>query len=203
MTRSGFTNFSPFAVSTYLALPVKWLSVNGRNDNKNNIINWTVASEENNDHYIIEVSTTGNNFTKIGKIKGAGTTNIEQRYSFIHYKLTEPVYYYRIKQVDIDGHYSYSKVVRIVTDNSAKNGIIILNNPVLDRLSVSIMVSHSFAGSINITDMGGKSIYKQKLYLGAGNSIIDLGSFHHPAGIYYLVFVDEKGNREVVKFIKK
>jgi hypothetical protein len=186
-----------------MALPVTWLNINGRNDNKNNIINWTVASEENNDYYTIEVSTNGNSFTGIGKVKGAGTTNSEQRYSFTHHNVTERVFFYRIKQVDIDGKFSYSKIVKVVTDNFMEKGITVLNNPVRDQLAVSIVASRSFAGIIDISDIAGKAICRKNLHLNAGNNIIDIGSFRHAAGIYYLVFSDANGKRHVSTFIKK
>lgn len=65
------------------------------------------------------------------------------------------------------------------------------------------MVTQSFGGALSITDMAGKIIYKQKLNVRAGNNVIELGSFNHASGIYYLVFAGENGSREVVKFIKK
>ncbi|MGK2864366.1 MAG: hypothetical protein ACSLE0_20715, partial [Chitinophagaceae bacterium] len=203
VTRSGFTSFSPFAVSTYGALPVTWLSISGRNENKNNIINWRVASEENNDHYIVEVSTGRNLFSPIGKIAGAGTTNIEQRYQFIHYSVTEREYYYRIKQVDIDGRYSYSKVVKIITNNTGANSVTILNNPMQDRLVVSFTANRMMSGSIHITDATGREVHRQKIKLGIGNTVTDFGGFNFASGIYYLAFVSDDGTREVVKFIKK
>lgn len=202
VTRTGFTDFSPFAVSTYMALPVTWVSINGRNDDKNNIVNWTVASEEDNEYYIIEASTTGNDFIEIGRIKGAGTINIEQRYSFTHYNITGNIYYYRIKQVDFDGHYSYSKIVRVISDKATKNSVTILNNPVRDNLAVSIMATRSFTGSFNILDVSGKVVYKKKLNLNTGNNIVEIGKFGYASGVYYLVFIDENGYKTVVKFIK-
>jgi hypothetical protein len=202
VTRVGFTDFSPFAVSTYMALPVTWVSINGRNEDKNNVVNWVVASEEDNDHYVIEASTTGNNFVEIGRMKGAGTIDIETRYSFTHYNISSDIYYYRIKQVDFDGSYSYSKIVRVVAGNSSKNSVTILNNPVQDNLSVSIMASRSYAGSFSIVDASGKTVYRNKLHINTGNNIVEVGRFGYASGIYYLVLVDENGYKTVVRFIK-
>jgi fibronectin-binding autotransporter adhesin len=201
--RTGFTDFSPFAVSTYMALPVTWLNINGRNENTDNIINWSVASELNNDHFIIEASADGNNFKAIGKIKGAGTTDIEQRYSFVHRNVTVQVYYYRIKQVDIDGKYSYSKIVKVVADNAGKDKITILNNPVSDKLAISITVAKSAYGSVIISDASGKIVYKEKLKLNTGNNVFEIGVSNYATGMYYVVFVEDSGKKEVVKFIKK
>ncbi|MEP7375153.1 MAG: hypothetical protein ABI675_17270 [Chitinophagaceae bacterium] len=203
VTRSGFTSFSPFAISTYMALPVTWLSINGRNENKDNIINWSVASELNNDHFIVEASSDGINYIALGKIKGAGTTDVEQHYSFVHRDIAAAIYYYRIKQVDIDGKYTYSKIVKVVADNATKDMITILNNPVQDKLAVSIMVRRPFTGSINIADAAGKIVFSQRPVLNIGNNVLDFGTFNHVAGIYYLVFMDDNGEKKVVKFIKR
>jgi hypothetical protein len=203
VNRSGFTDFSPFAVSSFMALPVTWLSISGRNDSKNNIINWTVSAEKNNDYYVIEASTTGNRYTEIGRINGAGSTNTDQRYSFTHFNVTATQYYYRIKQVDIDGHFSFSKVVKVIAATSTSNDMKVLSNPVLKNLVVSIMARQNFTGSMNVTDATGKLLYKKNLLLNAGNNIIDLGSFKQAAGIYYLIFVGYRGETEVMEFIKR
>lgn len=203
VTRTGFTDFSPFAVSTYMALPVTWLTITGRNENTNNFINWSVASELNNDHFVVEVSVSGNRFTAIGEIKGAGTTDTEQRYSFVHYDVKEPVYYYRIKQVDIDGKYSYSKIVKVTADNTAKNSVSLLSNPVHGNLVVSIVAKRFSAGSISIADAAGKIVYTEKTRLSTGSNTISIGVSKYAAGIYYFVFLNENGNKEVVRFIKK
>lgn len=160
-----------------------------------------MANEQNNDHYVIEVSGDGNSYTSIGKVMGAGTTNIEQQYSFTHYGINGQLYY-RIRQVDRDGRYSYSKVVKIVTGNSLKAEMRVLTNPVREKLILAITAGRSFASSIIIRDMSGKTIYKQKIKLAAGTNTIELGSFNAAAGIYNAIVLDENGNNVVLRFIK-
>ncbi|RYZ38255.1 MAG: T9SS type A sorting domain-containing protein, partial [Sphingobacteriales bacterium] len=203
VTRAGFTDFSPFAVSTYMALPVTWLSVNARNDGANNLVNWTVAGELSNDHFEIEVSSNGSQFTTIGKIQGAGTTDVEQKYSYVHYNATSPVYFYRIKQVDFDGKYSYSKVVRINKGSTGKNAMTVLNNPVHNELAIAVNASRAGSGMVSVSDAAGKIVYRRTVKLSVGNNVLDLGHFNFASGIYYLVFNDDNGNREVVNFLKK
>jgi fibronectin-binding autotransporter adhesin len=203
VTRGGFTDFSPFAVSTFMALPVTWLSVSAGNEGANNMVNWTVASELSNDHFEIEMSTDGKQFTTIGKIAGGGTTDTEQKYSFVHYNATQPVYYYRVKQVDFDGKYSYSKVVRINTGNTGRSRLTVLNNPVQNELAIAIHAGRVINSMVAVTDVAGKVVYQRKIRLSQGNNVLDLGQFNFAAGIYYLVLTDDDGNREVVSFIRK
>ena len=84
-----------------------------------------------------------------------------------------------------------------------KNKITILSNPVNDRLGVSITVDQSSLGFVIISDASGKITYKEKQKLNAGNNVIEVGISNYATGIYYLVFVDDNGRKEVTKFIKK
>ena len=72
-------------------------------------LTWTTASELNNDYFQVECSEDGKLFTTIGEVEGAGTTTETNEYSFVHNlsQFTSKLYY-RLKQVDLDGSYSYS-----------------------------------------------------------------------------------------------
>lgn len=82
---------------------------------KQNIINLSrsIATQLNNVKYIIEHSKDGRNFLPIGKIAGDGTTNETKHYEYIHKSPSIGMNYYRIKQVDYDGKYSYSDIASV------------------------------------------------------------------------------------------
>ena len=80
------------------------------NGNKNNIISFTTASETNNDYFTIERSVDGITYEAIGEIKGAGNSSKELSYEFTDEKPLTGLNYYRIKQTDYDGKYSYPEV---------------------------------------------------------------------------------------------
>jgi hypothetical protein len=114
-----------------------------------------------------------------------------------------PVYFYRIRQVDFDGKYTYSKIVRINRDAQVKNTITVLNNPVQGELAIAVNARRAVTGMVSVSDASGKMVYQRKVKVVAGNNVLDLGNFNFAGGMYYLVFTDESGNREVVQFIKK
>ncbi len=89
------------------ALPVELLSFVGRSEGDNNVLEWSTATEINNNFFIIE-----RNGDRIAGIKGNGTTTIQHNYSFID---SEPLAdnYYRLIQMDMDGISSYSKFIFI------------------------------------------------------------------------------------------
>ena len=69
-------------------------------------IEWKTATEINNKEFIIEKSLNGSDFSAIGSIKA----NPQHSYLFIDTEAKDPVIYYRIKQVDTDGNFSYSEI---------------------------------------------------------------------------------------------
>lgn len=129
-------NLSPAALSVY------WGEVNAGEKNRANIINWNTNKEENNDRFIIERATDGLTFTGIGLVTGAGNRTIASSYSFTDKDFTEANNYYRIKQVDMDGHASYSVVVHIVNNNAVSKGqennnVVVSNNIKSNKETVS------------------------------------------------------------------
>lgn len=96
-----------------VVLPIELISFT-TNTNQNNIqINWATASEINNDFFTIERSTNGINFVVIETIEGAGNSSLELNYETKDYSPIYGTSYYRLKQTDYDGQYSYSDIVSV------------------------------------------------------------------------------------------
>ncbi len=91
-------------------LPVSINRVIILKSNKFNEINWSCLSETNNDFFTIERSADGSTFEAIGTIKGAGNSSREITYEVTDEAPLRGLNYYRIKQTDFDGKYSYSEV---------------------------------------------------------------------------------------------
>ncbi len=92
-------------------LAVELLSFNTQFYNKQVMLNWETSSETNNSHFEIEKSKNGNQFEKIGIIQGNKTTKELSKYSFEDKNLQNGLAYYRLKQIDFDGTYTYSKIL--------------------------------------------------------------------------------------------
>ncbi len=106
-------------------LPITFLFVQGTSEHSENIITWATATELNNDYFIIERSIDGINFNPIGKVNGIVNTSSINTYSFIDKSPSEKSYY-RLKQIDTDGNYSYSEIILII---NGQTGIEIYPNP--------------------------------------------------------------------------
>ena len=114
-------------------LPLNWLSFTGYAAKGDVFLQWQVGHVSGNDHYEIDHSTDGENFIQIGS-EANGDNHPIQTYQFTD---PNPVYgqnYYRIKQVDIDGHYSYSTVVKVNITSSATFRL--QSNPVHDAVTL-------------------------------------------------------------------
>lgn len=99
-----------------VVLPVELLDFKVSNQKTHNLLEWSTASEKNNDYFQIEHSIDGQNWQKIGEIKGAGTTTSNQYYSATHKDYPSEINYYRLIQVDYDGTVNKHKIISI--DNS-------------------------------------------------------------------------------------
>ncbi|MFT3681743.1 MAG: SdrD B-like domain-containing protein [Ferruginibacter sp.] len=101
------------------ATPVMLLSFTGRLQNdRTALLNWQTTAEYNNDYFEIERSQDGIHFIVIDSVDGNGTSSLPHSYSWLDLHPLSDVNYYRLKQVDFDGHYKNSPVVRIEVNNN-------------------------------------------------------------------------------------
>ena len=96
-------------------LPIGLIDFSGDFDevSRSNLLTWTTSSESNNDFFLIERSTDGTNYQPIADIDGAGNSSIENRYTYYDPVASAGVFYYRLKQVDFDGSFTYSHSISI------------------------------------------------------------------------------------------
>lgn len=125
-------------------------------------LNWTTASELNNNGFEVEKSTDGKNFQKIGFVKGAGTTTQSHNYSYLD-KLNlegQTTFYYRLKQLDFNGVSQYSNVLTILYNSIPKNFKLSQNypNPFNPTTTINYSVAKESSVSIKIYDLMGREV---------------------------------------------
>ncbi len=203
ISRSGFTSFSPFAVSSAIPLPVTWVKVSGERIKDDNYIHWTTANELNNEYFAIESSADGKNFNEIGREAGASNSMTSHDYNFIHKEANEDMYFYRIKQVDYNGHSEYSKII-IVTpaQNQVINNVILYPKPVTDAAALSISLNENTISVITVSDVQGKLVYNKSSILTKGNNLLSVDMTNYPPGTYFLQITNDSGVLHSSKFIK-
>ncbi|MBJ7427639.1 MAG: SBBP repeat-containing protein [Bacteroidia bacterium] len=115
-------------------LPVKLISFNATLANEKVNCTWETASEINNDYFTIERSKDGNGFESLGNVKGQGNSNSNTRYSYIDNNPFSGISYYRLKQTDFDGKYTYSDIKKVGLDKELGSEISLYyenNNPIV------------------------------------------------------------------------
>ncbi|MEP0861742.1 MAG: T9SS type A sorting domain-containing protein [Ignavibacterium sp.] len=101
-------------------VPVELTSFNATVNGTNVLLKWTTATEINNAGFDVERRTSNSDWRKIGFVPGASTTSDKQNYIFSDKNLGKGKYQYRLKQVDFDGTFEYSKVIEVDVTSPAK-----------------------------------------------------------------------------------
>lgn len=136
-------------------LPVKLTSFTGKVLQYGNSLTWITASELNNAGFEIERSMDGENFEQIAFVKGNGTTALANKYEYIDYGASNA--YYRLKQVDYDGQFDYSSVIKVGEDIALQ--VAVSPNPFTDMINVT---SNELIESIEVMDVTGKVYFTTK-----------------------------------------
>lgn len=105
------------AVLSGTILPVKYLDFSATKASNQINLNWSTASEQNNDYFSIERSEDGLSFDAIGKVAGFGNSSAKVDYTFIDENPLNGTSYYRLKQVDFDGKVEYSSIISVKSEN--------------------------------------------------------------------------------------
>ena len=191
----SLTNVSTFGIGT--PLPVTLISFTASVQPDNTVLlNWTTSQEVNNKYFDIERSGKGSNFVQIGEVDGEGTTSVIQSYSFTDANPIQGLNFYHLKQVDVDGHFTYSPIVTVLIQN--KTDFNIFPNPAHDMLTISIGDAGSEQGEFRIIDLNGKICISTNAGL---SNIQQVNISTLAAGTYTLQYITDK-NVLTAKFIK-
>jgi hypothetical protein len=98
-----------------VTLPVSWLYTKASIQQNEVVLNWATASEENNWKFVVEKSSNKENWEVLGEVAGKGNSSVVNKYTFRGQK-ERGIVYYRVKQVDFNGKFSYSDIVMTKSD---------------------------------------------------------------------------------------
>jgi mannitol/fructose-specific phosphotransferase system IIA component len=173
-------NARSFSVGS--VVPVTWLFVKAQVQANNALINWATAQEIDSKKFEIEWSTNGINFSNIGEVAAAGNASTITNYNFTHKNINNGFNYYRIKQIDNNGDYKYSAIVKVLFNKNLKQTII-APNPVADVLQI-VQAKAVFVKAISIIDSKG-SIVLQKI-INSKEQVISIPVSNLASGMYTL-----------------
>ncbi len=178
-------------------LPLELISFNGYNEKNKNKLTWETADEVNVSHFDIERSRYGLKFEKLGELKSKGKNNATETYDFTD---DNPliVNYYRLKMMDKDGTFDYSKTIAV--SNNQINHIQIF--PSIAKDFVHIRSENALNNvSICVTDLMGRTLIQSMINTEKGEpTILNISTL--TKGMY-LISIGENGFRTVNKIIKE
>lgn len=128
---NSFSTFF-FAKNNFAILPLSLLSFDAKKDNDKVLVSWKTENEISLQRYEVERSTDGISFTRLAdQMPRGGTTNV---YTVTDDYPVPGINYYRLKSIDKDGRYTYSKIARV--DFNKNNTISISPNPASDEMVI-------------------------------------------------------------------
>jgi hypothetical protein len=190
---TGNTNAGVQQAYYFVPVPITWLSFTATRQGKMVLLNWATASEINSDRFVVLHSLDGTVFTPIGNVTAAGNSSNISRYSLEHQNPAKGINYYRIKQVDKDGKFTFSNIAAVNFD--ADVSITCYPNPTKAILSLQIGNRHLKGYSYTLTDMQGKLLGTSKIT----NPVTSISMTSLKAATYILSVFDDKG--KAISFI--
>ncbi len=187
-------DYFTFANAAETALPITLLRFNVVAKDKEVVITWATSSETNNDYFTIEKSSDGLAWTDFEEIPGAENSNL-----VIEYKAKDPfpyygISYYRLKQTDFDGAFSYSDIVLVNFTQINKPGISIFPNP-WDTSSPVMVKIEGFSGKevlVELRDIIGKQFYTKIIVVDQDIKLLTIEpSGKVPSGTYLVTVTSD------------
>ena len=185
------TSFSRFSGRSGTALPIELVSFSAKYTGNNNVnLKWSTAAEINNDYFMVERSVDGIQFSPIIKVNGAGNSTRTLNYSTSDKYCLDGLSFYRLKQVDYDGKYSYSDIVSVeIKDRTTDFAFTAIPNPSTGNdLKLFIKAKKGDEVMLVINDMSGKEILRKQFKVDDDReTLYDLDqSVRLTPGIYFI-----------------
>ena len=197
--------FAAAASNNGTTLPVTLTNFTATAKAKDALLNWTTASEINNRGFNIERSLDGRSFETVGFVKGAGNSNRNLNYAFTDLAAFNQsgVWYYRLKQVDFDGKFSYSQIVKVSVNAIQTSSATVYPNPFKSDYTLSFSSDKEGVAQIELMDMQGRMVSTTQLDVNAGlNAIPVTETAALQTGIYFLK-VTINGESQTIKLVKE
>ncbi|AZQ61185.1 T9SS type A sorting domain-containing protein [Flammeovirga pectinis] len=185
----------------FFNLPVSLINFDVSLQKQNALLEWSTASETNNDYFLIEHSTDGRNWKNINQINGAGNSNVQLDYSFIDEHLAIGNNYYRLTQVDFDGK-SETFATKSIQFGVVNQNLISVNcypNPIQQEGIINISFQQKSENDIHLALININGVLIQKERFSPSSSTIKWKLNSTQKGIYFLKI--QVGTTQIIKKI--
>lgn len=191
----GNTSKVPIAIACPYPLPLVLTTFIANKVNQAIVLNWVTASESGSKLFEVEKSNDNKNYLSIANVIARGA---DGKYSFTDEKPFNNINYYRLKMVDEDGRFTYSKTVMLSLKQNNKLSFSFAPNPATSSVSVSLSTLPNSNAKIIITDLLGSQVKLQQMDLRTITNTIDISNL--TKGIYLITLITDKG-KETQKLV--
>ncbi len=185
-TNACGNNQSTASVLCSQLMPVELAEFSGSNKVNINLLTWTTASEKNNQGFGIERSMDGINFREIAFVEGVGNSNRLQRYSYEDHLEAPQTFYYRLRQVDYDGIFTYSKIIVLTVDATSSNYVEVYCDGSSADIAIRTQFDKQDKATLTIYSLTGAVISRQRLEIPVGNYLQRICLPQTAKGVYIL-----------------
>jgi hypothetical protein len=184
-TTAAYRPFLRVRYSGCTVLPVELLNFSAALENNSQVLlNWQTASETNNDFFTIERSEDATSWEKIKQIDGAGNSKSLLTYHFVDEPTLVKNLYYRLKQTDFDGKFSYSGIQSVAMDPDKTVQSSIYPNPTDHE--VTIVATEVALSQLKIFNVTGQDVTAQTAETVNVSNERTISLENLTSGIYYI-----------------
>ncbi len=189
-----------------IALPLTLVSFGGERSDANDVLRWVAANEVQSDYFVVEYASDAKRFAAISTVNNTGTDASAQHYEFTHTGVTGAAWY-RLKMVDKDGTYAYSKVIKLDGAGGCDGNGFTINEvypvPFRETLNVGYCLGVATEMTVRLFNIQGMEVFRTRMFLEKGQGVMQLNlPSNLPGGAYVLDFTSHEGTRQMVKIMK-
>ena len=182
-------------------LPVTLVQWNAEKKNQTTLLSWTTSCEVNCARFEVERSADGvkyQSIASVGSQSAGGYCSTLNQYDFTD---TRPfnINYYRLKQIDNDGAFRYSKVIAVCFGN--KEALMVTTQASITNLWLNDPVYFGNKVRLLVTDSKGSAVMSQNYSVAASQNNLSFSTAGWPTGIYYICVSNGKGQRQTIGFM--
>lgn len=175
--------------TTQTPLPIELISFTAKEVGRNVKLNWETATEINNDYFSLERSSDGQLFSELAIVDGAGSSSDNLQYQYMDHHPLDGVSYYRLKQTDFNGTFSYSNIVAIEQSQSELDfAIDFFPNPsnMGEAIILTILSEKNENLTLEIFDIHGRLCYSESVIASENNRVELPSTSFNSSGVYLL-----------------
>lgn len=199
-TNTQVTSFSPFTLGSSTSanpLPIKLLDFVAKPIANSVNIKWSTTAEIDNDYFTVEKSINGKEWMSIGTVKGVGNSEVLTNYNLIDANPVAGVQFYRLKQTDVNGEFTYSSIVPVKFGSAATLGVLVYPMPASNVLNIDLNTDAESSVDITILNTMGQVVLKTTV---TGNAHqLDIQNL--VSGVYFIE-VSSEGSVTKTKLVK-